>query len=173
MGNEVKSGSTTNSQSSAQSKVNSMKSEWGDGVSSKIMVNNNTSGDLYLIGKDSYSGRFDYDPPDKIASKGWGAWLHVKKSSTACGSTGVAVFGNKRQKPNFKVYIGWNSPYSGTNTAGMEIFEGGSGPKNQENITYQTSDTKTCDPDGLSITGQVKVTSQNATGSYEFFIYQE
>ena len=60
----------------------------------------------------------------QIPAKSFASFLHVKTSGAATGSIGYAVFEAPLLPGKDKIYLGWYTPYSGTNYIGIEIYDG-------------------------------------------------
>lgn len=99
-----------------------LKKAYGNGVSSQIVIVNNSSLPLKLMSDDHISGRFEWDPPEEIPAKKVGYFLHVKRSSTVCGSMGCVEYGFVDFFGSTKAIFGWDTPHSGTNCLGVELF---------------------------------------------------
>lgn len=95
--------------------VGNMKQDYGNGVSTLIIVENQTGKYLNLKGSSHDSGRFYTTPKDIPEGKSMG-FLHIKKNATCCGSVGQLNFyfmDNGRRE--FRS-ISWDTPHYGTNT---------------------------------------------------------
>eukprot|EP01084_Bolivina_argentea_P310198 536727_1 len=174
MGNETQSvNDVAFSWNGAKIEVNKMKSNYGNGVATKCVVWNNTQGTLYYLAKDSFSGRFDTNPPVAIAAGAFGIWLHCKKDGTACGSIGYVCYGlDSKTYPEVKFYLGWDTPYSGKNSAGIEILLPEQKPDDLEAIGCQTQDEDHYQPKDLPFSAKISVT-QNATSFPDWKINQK
>jgi hypothetical protein len=115
--------------STAANDGNSMKSEYGTGVSTLITISNGTGADLVLTdsGSADYSGHvWKYPVPTSIGPGQIGVFLHVKTSGVARGSVGALVY--RFTGPNgqtYDAYFGWENPYSGDNSVYVEARESG------------------------------------------------
>jgi len=100
--------------------VNTMKTEYGDGISSLILIYNATGYPLNFYQNANYSGRMSkYQPDDLIQNGQWGCFLHVKSSGTMTGSCGVVSY--KMDETNLFWFF-WSTPYSGENTAEVQGY---------------------------------------------------
>ena len=98
-------------QNSAKAAVDKMKTDYGDGISTKILVENATGQDLIKVTDTQYSsGKWQVLPAHIFGNKKWMACLHVHISGTATGSTGSMTF---EDNPDF--ICGWDTPFSGEN----------------------------------------------------------
>eukprot|EP01084_Bolivina_argentea_P018153 33844_1 len=106
-------GNVSNTYSDAKTKVKSMKSDWGKGVSTLIIVYNNTNSTISRTDYRSSSGRFENEPPN-IPSKQYASILHVKKSGTMTGSIGHVKY-RVDAGYHIEVKFKWHTPYTGSN----------------------------------------------------------
>ena len=95
----------------ANSNLSAHKETYGTGVSTKIMIVNQT-GETIKADENSYqaeSGRWDTDPPASIPDEWIGTCLHCKRDATACGSiASIEYYGKSSGK---RVRISWDTPY--------------------------------------------------------------
>ena len=84
----------------------------------------------------------------------------MKSDGAACGSIGCTSYKNSAGE---KVFLGWYAPWSGSNYFGVEVLPPGSFPKDLYKITYQSTDTRTSDPAGVSIGANGKLEENHAT----------
>lgn len=154
----------------AKTEVNNMKSNYGNGVSTLIIVYNGTKTDLKLIQYQSKHGHWSDDNPgvSTIPAGKYAAMLHVHTSGAATGSQAYMVYAqpNKNYKPDGDdakddssntVYLqrfccAWDTPYSGTNSFGIDTCSPGTAIENPEALEDKYSDKSavaTVDRDGL------------------------
>ena len=111
--------------------VNTMKEEFGLGVSSLVRIYNASGRTLYLTnpGYDWHGHMFRYPPDSSIENGQWSVFLHVKTSGAATGSESCVIY--NIQDEGDDVFMGWSVPWnqsSWTNTIYTEIREGGHWP---------------------------------------------
>jgi len=136
-----------------------MKREYGTGVSTKIILFNDTPEDMFYSGSDSWSGRWQVSPPEKIPAGKYAAFLHVKTTGTVRGSWGYAEF---RTESREKMWIGWSTPWCWAcilynNRIGVEVAPAGHHPENIENIPTQARHFRTSDPLETTIRGEAEM----------------
>ena len=84
----------------------------------------------------------------------------MKNDGAATGSIGCACYNNSAGE---KVFLGWYSPWLGSNYFGVEVLPPGSFPEDLYKMTYQSTNTRTCDPAGVSIKANGHLEENNAT----------
>ena len=105
-------------QQAAMTLANSYKDEYGNGVSTLVMLYNATGAPLALRSSNDSSGHIGKYPYDTTIENGqWSVFLHVHTSGSAAGSI-AAVGYNVEDGNTLPVALAaWNSPYSGSPTA--------------------------------------------------------
>ena len=124
-------GGTTSLYSAAQTqdslalgitKARFLKEQYGFGISSSVVIVNNTDMVLHLGGKGHhFLGRFEHDPPTVIEAKGTGVFLHCHRNGAATGSVGVVEYSIGAGVASMMFYVGWSTPYTGTNKIGIQF----------------------------------------------------
>jgi hypothetical protein len=113
----------------ALQKVNAMKEEYGNGVSSLIRIYNASGEPLVLCSSPDWHGHIGKYPIDGIIQNGqWCVFLHVKTSGTATGSSGAVVYNASQAKQD--VFFSWGMPFSGDNSVYCESREPNHWPPN-------------------------------------------
>ncbi len=125
----------------ADTSVENMKENSGNGVSSRIILFNNTKDDMHFQSDQHFSGRWENTPPAVIGPGKFGCFLHVKKSGAACGSVACVEYSVGPSRVS-KVYIGWDTPFSGTNKFGIELFGQYQAPQDKEALCCLSNGTK-------------------------------
>ncbi|MEH1865089.1 MAG: hypothetical protein V7K69_08770 [Nostoc sp.] len=104
--------------------VNGLKSNYGNGISTKICIFNATGQKLKNLLEGSWHGKW-YDGFDTEIENGQcSSILHVHNSGGLAGSSGYLVY--QIENLNLNVFIGWDTPYSAafsSNTFRVEIRE--------------------------------------------------
>lgn len=119
-------GETFSTRQEAIDDVETKKAAYGSGVSTLLILHNDTNDLLGFDDSYSFHGRWEYSPPSLIPKGKFATFLHVKKSGAAVGSMGAATFRlvDLEDADNSKVYvgIGWDSPWGATSTGlGVDI----------------------------------------------------
>jgi hypothetical protein len=112
--------SMENYQKLADENVNGMKDEYGDGVSTLVMIYNASGRDVIINSLDNKYGRIGDWPYDPVIANGqWSVFLHVKKTSAASGSQ--ATLGCAVDAVPGTLSISWDTPWAAgsTNTASV------------------------------------------------------
>merc|ERR1711945_16861 len=112
--------------------VENKKKEYGNGVSTLVIVHNGLDKDLVLEESHSEHGSF-YASPVTIPAGEYDAFLHTKTAWAALGSKGYVRYsyvaytyfeGSGPIQENKKnIYFGWDTPWSGTNKFGVRISD--------------------------------------------------
>lgn len=111
------------SQKSAMDLVNAYKEEYGNGVSTLIVIYNSTGDPLLLdqnYDKSGHIGKYPYDT--RIENGQWSSILHVHTSSTMRGSVAAIRYRIGNSENFFS--LGWSTPYTGNNRCYVEVAEG-------------------------------------------------
>jgi len=91
------------------------KKGYGNGVSTLIVIQNNSKYDLHYRSSKSLCGRWENEMEEKILKPYEStACLHVKKSGAACGSEGYLYLKNTNGD-YFTLY--WDSPWGATSAS--------------------------------------------------------
>lgn len=100
--------------------LNGEKEEYGNGVSTLVMIYNATGATLSLYGAGDESGhiwKYDYD--QRIETGQWSSFIHVKSSGAMAGSAATVGYNldhySNGREP-LVLSVGWDTPWSGTNT---------------------------------------------------------
>ncbi|XP_057979365.1 23 kDa jasmonate-induced protein-like [Malania oleifera] len=98
----------------AKKHVDDLKSQWGTGVSTKCMVYNATGDTVTLVASHDYHGHIGPSPyPLQIANGQWGAFLHVKSTGSATGSSAcIAYRGKNNAGEEHEWLVGWSNPWN-------------------------------------------------------------
>lgn len=151
----------------ADTSVENMKHNYGDGVSSRIIVFNNTKDDMHFQSDQHFSGRWENFPPAKIGPKEYGCFLHVKKSGAACGSVACVEYSVGPNRTS-KVYIGWDTPYCGKNNLGVELFGKFEAPDDKEKLCCLSNGKKyTAYKEGYTGTGEFRANDSSVKLFFE------
>ena len=141
-----------------------LKEQYGFGISSSVVIVNNTDMVLHLGGKGHFSGRFQYDPPTVIEAKRTGVFLHCHRDSALAGSVGVVEYSIGAGAASMMFYVGWSTPYSGHNRIGIQF-----GTNKPADMTNMISICEKSD-------GEYKANKQNPNTSQKFeanaYIYE-
>lgn len=113
----------------AINKVNDFKNEYGNGISSLIIVYNASGKTLELqTDRKSWHGHDGKYPPTTNLQNGqWMAFLHVHSSGAAVGSEGCLIY--QISGESCDVFFGFETPFSGSNHVYTEVRERGHWPK--------------------------------------------
>ena len=152
-----------------------LKEEYGNGISSLILVYNASGATVTLQpGAPNWHGHScDTLPTTALLNGQWMGWLHVHSSGAAVGSSAPLVYQISNQ--GHDVFFGFDTPYTGANRTYTEIRESGHWPKvgswdYMEGLVDQAGPTSTDTRDGW------KSTATAAPGSspyYEFVISRD
>ena len=117
----------------AEGILNELKKDYGNGVSTRIIIQNDTAASLSLVHQHSYhGGPYSESPfPNEIGPGQDGLALHVHSSGAAVGSMGCAVYRVKKEdKSEVDVFLGWDTPWgSSQNRVYVEVRDTGHWPK--------------------------------------------
>jgi hypothetical protein len=115
----------------ARDAVNAYKEEYGDGVSTLVMVYNASGAPMTFRSNNDSSGHIGKYPYDGTIQNGqWSVFLHTKTAGTATGSIAAVGYdiqdggANPSGTPPVAVLV-WNNPYSGTETAFGDVWSSG------------------------------------------------
>ena len=125
-------------QTDALKLVNTMKEEFGNGVSCLVCIYNASGRNLSLSGQreDWHGHMFRYPPDTNIANGQWSVFLHVKTSGAATGSEACIIYNISDEGDD--VFMGWSVPWnqsSWSNSVYTEVREAGHWPA-QANFDY-------------------------------------
>ncbi len=102
-------------QQAAMTLVNSFKEDYGNGVSTLVMLYNATGAELALRSSDDSSGHIGKYPYDLTIQNGqWSVFLHVHTSGTAGGSVGAVGYNVEDGNTKPVAVVAWDNPYSGS-----------------------------------------------------------
>jgi len=116
-----------NSQQEAETAVQKMKDEYGDGVSTLIVFGNTTLVTLNLNNEEDVHGHIwnGITWPNQIPAGKYAAILHTKTKAAAHGSEANLVYSFPVQSGGATetkyAILAWDSPWSGTNTLACRI----------------------------------------------------
>ncbi|KAA8536979.1 hypothetical protein F0562_029457 [Nyssa sinensis] len=98
----------------AREYVENLKRRWGVGVSTLCLVYNATGDTVTFVTSYDWWGHIGPAPfPQQIANGQWGAFLHVKTSGTATGSTAAVVNRGKNDAGDyFDWMLSWSNPWN-------------------------------------------------------------
>ena len=100
--------------------TNSMKEEYGNGVSTLINIYNASGSELRQSRSGNSSGHvWKYAWDTAIQNGQWSGVLHVHPSGSARGSVGYIVYEYRGDRA---LAIAWSNPYSGSNKAYCEVL---------------------------------------------------
>ena len=112
----------------AQEAVNGMKTEYGSGISALIRIYNASGEALSLFKTYDWHGHVWKHPVDRIIQNGqWSVFLHVHGEWSPTGASGAVVY--RAAQANQDIFLGWQSPYIGTNSVYVESRETNHWPK--------------------------------------------
>lgn len=101
---------TEDKDKNAREYVHNLKEEWGTGVSTLCLLYNATGDTITFVLEHNWHGHVGPAPyPIQIANGQWGAFLHVKTSGAATGSSAAIVY---RGKNNNDVGCDWMAAWS-------------------------------------------------------------
>ncbi|XP_028055441.1 23 kDa jasmonate-induced protein-like [Camellia sinensis] len=115
-----------NKDDSARNHVQSLKNDFGDGISTLYVIYNATGDNLKFITTHDYHGHIYADPYPTIIQNGqWAAFLHVKPSVITAGSSAGVVYrgGQNQSGKEHDWMLAWSIPYIVDNHAYTEIRE--------------------------------------------------
>ena len=102
----------------ALERVNGMKKDYGNGVSTRIMVYNGLGVPLQKRSSHDDSGRWSTNTlADRIEVGEWSIGFHHKKAGSATGSCGAVGYNLLGYGNDDVLMIGWDTPWSGSNSA--------------------------------------------------------
>lgn len=111
----------------ALQKVNATKAEYGNGVSALVRIYNACGESISLIDQHDWHGHIWKYPYDQLIQNGqWSVFLHVHSGGAMVGACGAVVY--RASKANQDIFLGWESPYSGSNCVYVESRETGHWP---------------------------------------------
>ncbi|KAK1309868.1 hypothetical protein QJS10_CPA08g00129 [Acorus calamus] len=101
----------------ARQYVENLKARWGNGVSTLCLLYNATGDTVTFVTSHDWHGHIGPGPyPTAMANGQWGAFLHVKTSGAATGSSAAVVYHGMNGAG--KGVIGWRlGPTHGTGTS--------------------------------------------------------
>ncbi|CUA77812.1 LOC100283929 [Rhizoctonia solani] len=92
--------------------VDREKRDYGNGVSTLVLVYNATGDRISVHDSYSWHGHFYSEAPDETVENGqWSSFLHVHTSGAAVGSKAATIY---RSAADTDMFVGWESPWSGT-----------------------------------------------------------
>merc|ERR1719410_1112731 len=109
----------------AKTFVENNKANYGNGVSTLVIIHNGLDKDLVLEESHSEHGSF-YSNPVTIPAGQYDAFLHTKTAWAALGSKGYVRYSYRYRyvdAPLDGIYFGWDTPWSGTNTFGVRVSD--------------------------------------------------
>ncbi|KAM7271962.1 hypothetical protein ACFE04_031176 [Oxalis oulophora] len=113
----------------ARKYVETLKSQYGNGVSTLCLIYNATGDPIHQVGSNDWHGHIASSPyPSVIANGQWGAFLHVHPTGAAAGSQAAVVYrGMNSNGTNYDWCIVWVTPWNRAynNHAYVEIREVG------------------------------------------------
>ncbi|XP_052181061.1 23 kDa jasmonate-induced protein-like [Diospyros lotus] len=97
----------------ARQHVELLKKEWGIGVSTLCLIYNATGDTItYITSHNHYGHLYGPEYTKEIANGQWGAFLHVKSTGEAVGSTAVVVYRGKNEaEQECDWLLGWSNPW--------------------------------------------------------------
>jgi hypothetical protein len=113
---EYAAGTMADHQKDADDNVNGMKQEYGNGISTLVMIYNASGYQLQRMDEVDTHGHVGDWPLDTYIENGqWSVFLHVHSSGAAVGSEGYCDYSLVGTADT--VRFSWASPYTGSNTA--------------------------------------------------------
>ncbi|XP_057957971.1 23 kDa jasmonate-induced protein-like [Malania oleifera] len=111
----------------AQTYVDNLKSQYGNGITCRVVFYNATGGTLSYVTDHDYHGHIGAAPyPLKLQNGQWGAFLHVHPTGAMVGSSAAAVYGGVNGSGEGRDWMmAWSIPYIGSNHSYTEIRESG------------------------------------------------
>lgn len=91
-------------------RLDELKSDFGDGVSTLCLVYNATGDTITCHDTQSWKGHFYKQSPENSFENGqWSIFMHVKPSVLPEGCTGAVIY---RTKQHADVFLGWQNPWT-------------------------------------------------------------
>ncbi|KAM7467646.1 hypothetical protein LguiB_015208 [Lonicera macranthoides] len=94
--------------------IEAVKARWGYGVSTLCLIYNATGDPLKLVQSHNWYGHIGPAPcPAMVENGQWGAFLHVKRSGTASGSSAAVVYRGKNADGDLCDWmLSWSNPWN-------------------------------------------------------------
>jgi len=118
--------------SEAVQAVNQAKKDFGNGISSRVIIYNASPEPMDYYDDENYSGKFYTGPPKTIPPFKHAAFLHTKRVAAIAGSRAAVMF--TQQKSQSVVAFGWNNPYMGANYIGVKVEQSANAPIVRSNL---------------------------------------
>ncbi|KAK8918642.1 hypothetical protein KSP39_PZI022150 [Platanthera zijinensis] len=98
----------------ARQYVENLKARWGTGVSTLCVVYNSTGDALTFVTSHDWYGHIGPAPyPVRIENGQWGAFLHVKTSGAATGSSAAVVYRGQNDAGAYNDWMmSWSTPWN-------------------------------------------------------------
>jgi len=147
----------------ALEKVSEMKKKYGSGVCALVRIYNACGESLSLTNTHDWHGHIGDYPFDGIIQNGeWSVFLHVHSTGAAAGSCGATVY--RASKANQDNFLGWESPFSGSNSVYVETRETGHWP-GQGSWNYMEDQIDKHNSSSISTWGVLQVNGEIAQSS--------
>eukprot|EP00756_Hemistasia_phaeocysticola_P009283 Hpha_TRINITY_DN14860_c2_g5::TRINITY_DN14860_c2_g5_i1::g.169431::m.169431 len=150
------------SEEAAKEMVSKYKQKCGSGVSTRLIIRNNSDKELRYGTGENNCGKFFSDPPDSIGAGDVGIFLHTKRDSSSYGSSGFCYYEfdsmYEGRVKNARLYVAWETPFSGHNKFGTAIFPFGescSNPMELRNSATQYHKCETIEMDPYWVEGKL------------------
>ncbi len=102
--------------------IDNIKTNYGDGISALIRIYHASGEALSLVVTHDWLGHIWEYPVDTTIQNGqWSVFLHVHPEWSTMGAVGAVVF--RASQANQDIFLGWESPYIGTNSIYVESRE--------------------------------------------------
>ncbi len=112
----IKAYTDLSAENKARENVDKYKTEFGTGVSNKIIFHNNTKEELKLVLSGDWNGEYDQRPPDRILSGDYASFFHRKPRIIDHGSCGYFIY--RIGSTGYDIFCSFLSPWR--NRAGKE-----------------------------------------------------
>jgi hypothetical protein len=108
----------------ALQKVNATKEEYGDGISALVRIYNASGEAVSWVATNDWHGHIGQYPVDDTIENGqWSIFLYVHTGGVAVGACGAVVYRASQANHYQDIFLGWESPYSGSNSVYVESRE--------------------------------------------------
>jgi hypothetical protein len=124
----------------ARTFVDNIKQQWGAGVSTLVVFYNASGDDIQLVQNHDYWGHIGPSPyPTLVRNGQWGAFLHVKTSGAASGSSAAVVYRGLDASGNSRDWcFAWDNPWSRAGDNNNKV------PDQNQHAQSAAQQSKTC-----------------------------
>lgn len=105
----IKAQTDLSAENKAREKVDKYKTDYGTGVSNKIIFHNNTKEELKLVLSGDWNGSYSQRPPDSILSGDYAPFFHHKPSVITNGSCGYFIY--RIGSTGYDIFCSFLSPW--------------------------------------------------------------